>query len=136
VTARRPHDQYLDPVAFTALFRARRKHHAQICLGLRAITLGVARTFAFDDVEQRRDCESEALLFALCRIDRFRFDAGRDAFAYYTSVARNAIRRQLAKARRLRGRSRLFSELRAVADRGAVSERRLLLTAKPYALAV
>lgn len=107
---------YLDAVAFTSLFRRRRVNHAQICAGLFTIVANVARRFAFARLDERNDAVAEATLIAIQRIDRFKFTKGADAFTYYSSLAHNAIRRQLRFLKRQRSRAALFVDLEAQFD--------------------
>jgi hypothetical protein len=92
--------RYLDGVAFTRLFRQRWKNHSDICLGLQRIVAGVARAFRFVSLHDRQDIESNALVEAIDRIDRFKFDRGGDAFAYYSKVIVHSIDRQITGRRR------------------------------------
>jgi DNA-directed RNA polymerase specialized sigma24 family protein len=71
----------------------------------------VARRFTFRSANDRRDAESDTLLAAIQRIDRFKFDRGTDAFAYYTSLVWNAMGRQLAGRRRQQSRAALFTDV-------------------------
>lgn len=86
---------YVDPDAFTRLFRHRRKNFAQICVGLQQIVGKIASRFWFQQSSDRDDIESKALLYTIERIDRFSFAQGKNAFDYYIMVARNAIYRHL-----------------------------------------
>lgn len=111
---------YLNSDEFTRLFVFRRKHHADICLGLRLIVARVSRRFRFAMTEDRREAESETLLYLIQRIDRFRPSKGKNAFSYYTSVAWNRILFHLKSCNAPCGRrvgkgvyERTFSELAA-----------------------
>lgn len=103
-------EHYLDAAAFTKLFRQRRKNHSPICLGLQLLAAGVARRFWFASETARQEAISNALLYAIERIDRFKFRAGNDAFAYYTSLIYRNIMRQLGRVRRHESRALSFTD--------------------------
>jgi hypothetical protein len=51
-------------------------------------------------VDDRREAESNALLFAIERIDRFKFSRGANAYSYYTAMIFHRILKHCAAARR------------------------------------
>lgn len=98
-------------MAFTRLFRQRRKNHQKICLGLQLIAAGVARTFRPPTEDDRDELQANALLAAIERIDRFKFNRGADAFTYYTSLIFNSFVRQAGRESRRQGRVSLFTDI-------------------------
>lgn len=89
--------KYLDAAAFTRLFRARRRNHDEICRGLHVLASGVGRRLWFRDSIEREDAVANALVYAIERIDRFRFGRGRDAFSYYSSLLFNRLVNRLGR---------------------------------------
>lgn len=123
---------YLDAASFTRLFRAPRRNHAAICLGLNRMASGVGRRLWFGNAIEREDAVANALLYAIERIDRFRFTKGRDAFAYFSSVLYNRMVNRLGRERRT-WRPVSFSDLHNGDE--VRSRRHLEESAVPYAKA-
>lgn len=101
---------YLNAASFTRLFRARRRNHAAICCGLQILAGGVGRRLWFRDVIEREDAVANALVYAIERIDRFRFGRGRDAFSYFSSLLFNRMVNRLGRDPRA-WRMTAFSDL-------------------------
>jgi hypothetical protein len=104
---------YVKSGQFTELFAARETNYAKICIGLQTIVASVARGFSFRSKEERLDVEGEALAWMIERMELFRVDAGKTAFAYFWTMAINIIRRQLDPRRWMycRNRAGLFCDV-------------------------
>jgi DNA-directed RNA polymerase specialized sigma subunit len=111
---------YVDARKFTALFRHRHKHREQISVAIAKIAAGVARRFWFRSANERDDAVQSATEFAIQKIEHFTYADGADAFAYYSTLTRNAVTRYLVREQRVHGRLTLFTDIDAgAARRGA-----------------
>ena len=128
---------YLDPVEFTRLFKQRWKNFSAICIGLQKLVSRVraAPCWSWASEDDRRDVEANVLLTLIRRVDRFRFQRGKNAYSYYTVMAFHEIGKEIRRLARSRGRCENFSDLTRRLGQSLRHSESPLHTARSYAAA-
>jgi hypothetical protein len=88
--------QYLDKKWFTGLFADTIANHGEIATALDLIAAGVASKFMLD-IDSRNEAHQVGVAAALCQIGKFDTTKGSDAFAYFSTVVLNSVKKHLVK---------------------------------------